>query len=1226
MEQDEQLNVHDIVWNFSVTDPRLHSKGFTVYKVSCKCFSIKCPELITELVCWKRYNDFKLLYKSLMNLHKAQHGNDPFPEFVKPTIFGRFTENVIEKRRQSAVELLNFISTRPHLYKSHTFKHFLEEGRVQSDFNKRGSLLGSKSSKSNVISSPLKGDADTKAHITPPHLKLDNMEKVKLGPGAQLAEKPVDENNDQTVHLVQGNEALGQGQIEQTILEGTWNFPQVADDVSLGSSTEDEIVDADDDLVSASSLPDADLTSFDTRSQSSAKAGMGKSISGSTKWLQEGLNICAGMGSETINSEFVRELPTKFMTVESSNNNRDPAFDAESVVPSSFSTQDNFQADPSAAASCKNDTVGKSIDVEECGSVKEALQSSGSSKTECGKGDLDLSVELHMRTSSCGSDVTTSSWGYYVNAICRSQDVAFTQTHDLNNTFRSSFETSWSVESDMLEDSSKVLGQKSTQTQTSKSLLKSLVSGMSVLNRPRSVTEQSVSTMSLGGKDDYIYRAANQISKAQNSQANGNYEVAFAYYKSGVGILLHGVQGDTNKYRRDAVRRKTAQYLMKAEDLYNRHLADDNIGELRWGMDSFLSPSLDPSFAFIRGSAKELRNFQVLGTIDKVILVRHKVTDETFVIKSIPKSTLDTGSAQSILPTSCPYMVSLHRFFETEDSVFLLLQYASGGKLWTYIGDYLYGEKNVRANCGEEKVNSEDARCVYAENKWETAHGSENIEQGYSSSKDVITNGETRSVDQNLGSSLQAQLFECSDTLRISELSSEIGNVDATVYSAKSSGYTDSFRGAYEEKGSCSLNGRDILTKLNSVNCDLEDKNILTDSNSNEMAPSNGKTSSALQTFSSFSDECASVSEQDSSVISPVSLPDDKSFHCFLQKNLAPSYAFSANSAASSNTDHRVSVCEKVNDILAVSEHWNSPEQMSSDQSSSHTAFCLSRNEDNYGDNVYTVNATGSAVIDDNSEDIITKSQEILIDENKVIEEINSRFSCSQSQIKPPCQTSYNTEEYVDVTKKSSKDNISQQSDQIYASTLSDRLCDGEGQNSLTSAEFLNAKDISDNYPKNTSPFSSVLSATPVLDRNRKHHSQSFTGSMGSLFKPAGTPQRLSLSHLSCKGVARSSSFESDFRSPLRNRAREVSDSFEQVDMSSKDTVQIPESLIKKWIAQMVTAVSRLHSLGVICRDLKPSNVLLGDGGQVFLTYFCNLGHGEQEFDWAAKENFYAAP
>jgi hypothetical protein len=40
--------------------------------------------------------------------------------------------------------------------------------------------------------------------------------------------------------------------------------------------------------------------------------------------------------------------------------------------------------------------------------------------------------------------------------------------------------------------------------------------------------------------------------------------------------------GDQNKARRDAVRRKTAQYLLKAEDLYNRHLAKDILDDRRW--------------------------------------------------------------------------------------------------------------------------------------------------------------------------------------------------------------------------------------------------------------------------------------------------------------------------------------------------------------------------------------------------------------------------------------------------------------------------------------------------------------------------------------------------------------------------------------------------------------------------------------------------------------------
>ena len=43
-------------------------------------------------------------------------------------------------------------------------------------------------------------------------------------------------------------------------------------------------------------------------------------------------------------------------------------------------------------------------------------------------------------------------------------------------------------------------------------------------------------------------------------------------------------------------------------------------------------------------------------------------------------------------------------------------------------------------------------------------------------------------------------------------------------------------------------------------------------------------------------------------------------------------------------------------------------------------------------------------------------------------------------------------------------------------------------------------------------------------------------------------------------------------------------------------------------------------------RDLKPSNILLGEKGQVMLTYFCHLGYGDQELDWEAVDNIYAAP
>lgn len=68
--------------------------------------------------------------------------------------------------------------------------------------------------------------------------------------------------------------------------------------------------------------------------------------------------------------------------------------------------------------------------------------------------------------------------------------------------------------------------------------------------RQRSVTKESVSTMDLGNKDDYIHMAAQQICLAQEHEANGDFEQAFATYKCCVGILLQGVQSKFNSFVR----------------------------------------------------------------------------------------------------------------------------------------------------------------------------------------------------------------------------------------------------------------------------------------------------------------------------------------------------------------------------------------------------------------------------------------------------------------------------------------------------------------------------------------------------------------------------------------------------------------------------------------------------------------------------------------------------
>ena len=44
---------------------------------------------------------------------------------------------------------------------------------------------------------------------------------------------------------------------------------------------------------------------------------------------------------------------------------------------------------------------------------------------------------------------------------------------------------------------------------------------------------------------------------------------------------------------------------------------------------------------------------------------------------------------KSIVPTHLPYVVSLVRFYETDSSIYLQLQHAPGGRLWSYVGAYL---------------------------------------------------------------------------------------------------------------------------------------------------------------------------------------------------------------------------------------------------------------------------------------------------------------------------------------------------------------------------------------------------------------------------------------------------------------------------------------------------------------------------------------------------------
>ncbi|KAL5273810.1 RPS6KC1 family protein [Megaselia abdita] len=66
------------------------------------------------------------------------------------------------------------------------------------------------------------------------------------------------------------------------------------------------------------------------------------------------------------------------------------------------------------------------------------------------------------------------------------------------------------------------------------------------------------------------------------------------------------------------------------------------------------------------------------------------VTDKTFyIMKGLEKPSSHSPAQSVFLPQNIPYMVELMAFFQSDEKIFLLLQYANGGNLFDYIQNYI---------------------------------------------------------------------------------------------------------------------------------------------------------------------------------------------------------------------------------------------------------------------------------------------------------------------------------------------------------------------------------------------------------------------------------------------------------------------------------------------------------------------------------------------------------
>ncbi|XP_030415000.1 ribosomal protein S6 kinase-like 1 isoform X2 [Gopherus evgoodei] len=210
------------------------------------------------------------------------------------------------------------------------------------------------------------------------------------------------------------------------------------------------------------------------------------------------------------------------------------------------------------------------------------------------------------------------------------------------------------------------------------------------LSQARMYLEQIRSRVSPGGPDvhgtgkrDYLVDAAKQIRLALERDVSEDYEEAFNHYKNGVDVLLSGVQVDPNKERREAVKRKITQYLKRAEEIFNCHL-QRTLGNGSSTATGYSSLRFRP-IRTLSSAVENLRRCKVVGVIEKVQLVQDPATRGTFILKSLPKSHVETRERQTIIPHGVPFMAKLLRYYVSEDSIFLHLEHVQGGTLWSHL-------------------------------------------------------------------------------------------------------------------------------------------------------------------------------------------------------------------------------------------------------------------------------------------------------------------------------------------------------------------------------------------------------------------------------------------------------------------------------------------------------------------------------------------------------------
>lgn len=543
-------------------------------------------------------------------------------------------------------------------------------------------------------------------------------------------------------------------------------------------------------------------------------------------------------------------------------------------------------------------------------------------------------------------------------------------------------------------------------------------------------------------------------------------------------------------------------------------------------------------------------------------------------------------------------MVHLHKFYETPSTIYLLLQYASGGRLWDYVGAYLrYAQDQAR----EGGPGLDDA---YPVQEFQNVYTGFKVHQDNNKRESFLENQSLTSPVQNTvvsnGQILDEVRYDKDTGDVLLQLPSQNQVKDLSV---------DDFQLDFHDTPSPAIEDDSNNTVSTATEC--------TDISSNTEITTPRENKVQYSRFTSFSSE-ENMEEDESSVVNTAQFDRQNStgaqFQDLLQKNTktAALENFSINSFDSaegvvrmdSNVSDHIEVIQEVNEGMYDTEvfehdaekqsktHFSDNSQITQNHQLVNNRDRLMHFKMSNGDGGLGVNSDKftsfsiktceepdivqnddiNNLVCDNENDIIESSKELLKSVERTLSQIGT-VSDSQGDTLSPSQISPST------TSNVPSHPVEPSIYDLHCDT-SDSQSDTKSQSSRPNSQEISQNSYGDSYVQSklsTSPDKKEPVSGSFLRQNSGHRSRTSSGTM---------LRRLTIPMLNSTDLSRSASSEQESKSPSKARQRTISHMFEQLDLSAltPDQVKIPESFIRRWAAEIIVAMATLHSLGVICR------------------------------------------